>query len=536
MKTMYSIMKKILISHPYLVIMASIFYFFSSFMFNQVHIGYMGDLYIYIEIAQNMFNDGILYKDAIDTKNMGFFFFFYYLIYLPYATLFSTTQFLFIWIAVFMQVWYFLLSILIYNILYPLYGTWKSLCAVVVAHIFVSYSPHMTFLNQPQIAIMFHLLLIYAIMKTYHRQNYWDYLLYGGILGLCFSFASPYAYLVLLIPILAFKNFLKERNFIKVILQGLVAFCGFVIVLVPFFWYFYSNDALTDWWQWNFIFATGVYSSRLSTFTQNRDISFLMKIIMGLVSMLARSIVIGSKSIDSITSHIILYTTIIAWSIIGWQKFIKKSVSFSKVEFFLFLSSSLCIISRIGLIRWYTSYNIYLIPFIALQFPMVIRILSTYTPKLFKVYKTILILGAIISIIYVPIRFTWAIKITYVPKLVVLTKLNPNKTPTIMLSQWTGFTYSTQWKHLYYNFYHFLDTSFQEKVYSLQPEVLMIRADTFKDFLNQDNQFMKFLEKYYQLIQLDNISFIPENTDSIGSKNIFIKKDKIASWNLTNIN
>ncbi|MGL4394605.1 MAG: hypothetical protein ACRCS8_05215 [Brevinema sp.] len=523
-------LKEKAISHPYITMFLTSFWFYSVFMFLEYNLNWVGDLYIYIEIAQNLFSGGVLYQTAIDTKNSGFFFFFYYLIYYPYALFFETTQFLFQWIAFFMTIWYFGISLLIYHILLPIYGARKSLFSVLVSLLFMNYIQHIMFLNQPQIALFFHLLLIFIVMRSYHRQSYVDYFLYGVLLAVCFSISSPYAYLVLIVPILALKDFLQTKNFPKLATRGIVAFLGFVLVLVPFFIYFYKNNALGDWWYWNLTFPTSEYSTRPSTFGAPRDLSSLDKLGLGFASIFWKSLVIGYRNIPSEISHIILYMTTFAWIVVLWQK-IKNKVSFFKEEErILFIVSALCFISRLGLIRWYPSYNIYIVPIIALHFPMVMNVLSKYTPRLSSVYRYILVFGMIFSVIYMPFRFIGSYKTKLSDEIITLTDLNPNKRPTFILAQWAGYSYSTRWDHKYYNFYAYLSDVFQEKVYEHKPEVLAIPDITFKRQLNDDKEFMSFLSQNYGRL-FDLTDKIPYSGDILlSSKNIFIRKDMIDTW------
>ncbi|MDK2818203.1 MAG: hypothetical protein KFW21_02000 [Spirochaetota bacterium] len=521
--------QKFCINHPYIILFLSVLYYFSFILFNQIHMNWIGDLYIYIEIAQNMFSGGVLYRDVIDTKNIGFFFFFYYIIYFPYALLFSSMEFFFVWQAIFLSLWYFVVAIMIYHILLPIYNKKLSLGASFLYLIFIAYPPHSYFINQPQIALFGHLLLILVIMNTYHKNSLFYYMIYGVILGFSFSISSPYAFLVLIIPILALIQYQKDKIFMNIIQKGIIAFIGFLLALLPFVIYLYCTNSFSDWFYWNFTFPTSIYSSRAYTFGEPRDLSMIHKIFLGIWSMLGGNIVLGLNYLDSFTAHLIIYMPFIAWVIILYKKQLSKISSQEKV---LTLTTVLCILSRIGLIRVYPSYNIYIIPFIILSIPLIWNTLSSY-PVLKKTYLYLMILAVFMTTINMPIRyFVTSFKIEFFEQLKQLTINNPTKTPTVMLSQWTGYTYSTRWKHVYYNFYHFLDQSFQDKVYEYLPEVLIIRKFTFDHQLNSDMKFMTFINENYHFIEDSNRSILEEDRTNNGEGKIFIRKDAVSSWKL----
>ena len=71
-----------LYNHPYKVISAFVLIFFSFLALQGFCFFWWEDAEIYLNIAQILFHDGILYKDAIDTKNIGFLFFWYFM-YFP---------------------------------------------------------------------------------------------------------------------------------------------------------------------------------------------------------------------------------------------------------------------------------------------------------------------------------------------------------------------------------------------------------------------------------------------------------------------
>ncbi|MGL4676517.1 MAG: hypothetical protein ACRCWI_02475 [Brevinema sp.] len=517
---MISILQSKVVKHPYIILLFCSFYFFFLMIFYQIHFGWIGDLYIYIEIAQNIYSGGILYQSAIDTKNIGFFFFFYYLIYLPYALIFSNMEYFFHWMAISLSIWYFLTSILIYQILLPIYNKSLALLSACLYFIFMAANPYSYFVNQPQIALFFHLLLIYVIMQK--KDTIPRYFLYGWILGLCFSMSSPYAFLVLTIPIIAFVSYLQDKKFIPILYKGGVAFLGFLIALLPFILYLLKTHSIVDWLYWNFTFPTNIYSSYKSTYSDPMPLNFFAKFKSALLSTLGKSIVLSSKTVDTVTQHLMLYTVCFAWIFKLIQK--KQGAVLSLQEKILLGISALCLIPRLGLVRRYPSYNMYIIPLVILHIPFVWNTLSSH-PLLKKIYKSILIISIGVAIVYVPIRLSDKGAIVYyADPIKELTLANPDKKPTVMLTQWAGYTYSTRWQHVYHNFYHHFDDSFQQNVYKYKPEILFIRQFIIDNQLSKDNDFMDILNTQYTKIFSDNL------TQEGGAVNIFIQNDQLHTW------
>ncbi|MGL4346901.1 MAG: hypothetical protein ACRCR9_02300 [Chitinophagaceae bacterium] len=504
---MISFLQNKILRHPYISLLLCSFYFFFLLIFSQINLG-IGDLHIYLEVVQNLHSGGVLYQSAIDTKNMGFFFFFYYIIYLPYALLFSTMEYFFHWMGIFLSLWYFLTSVLIYRILLPLYNNALALLSACFYFVVLTAcSPWSYFINQPQIAVFFHLLLIFVIMQ----QKETRYFLYGWILGICFSLASPYAFLVLTVPILALISYTQDKKFIAVVQKGGVAFLGFLIALLPFVWYLLYTDSISDWWYWNFTFPTTLYNSDLNFFSSLKQILYFL---------FGKSIAIKITNIPALITPIILYTLCLAWIV----NFIQKKPTLSLQEKTLLGISALSLIPRLGLARPYASYNIYLVPLLILHIPFVWNILSSQR-SLKKGYQHTLILCMSVALLYVPIHFYLGTKAYYADPIKQLTLSNPKKTPTVMLTQWAGYTYSTHWNHVYYNFYSHFDDSYQQNVYKYQPEMLFIRQDALENQFSEDRQFINYLDTQYTKIFQDHL------TETSGIVHIYIQNNHIPTWN-----
>lgn len=525
---------------PFLIFLCVLLFFFTFIGVQGRHIEWIGDYYIYLEVAQNIFSGGILYQSVIDTKNMGFFFFFYYFFYKPYALIFATTEYLPIWHGIFLSFIYASLNSLIYHILRPIYGSKKAFISVLICFAYLIYPPHSYFINQPQIAVCFHLFLLYYILNTYKIATYLHYFVYGVILGLCFSVSSPYAILVLSIPTLALRSFFQDRDFNKLVFRGLISFCGFILSLLPFFLYFYYHDALFDWWYWNYEFVNGYYSSRLSTYDQGKTLNFFLKFLYSAKGILGGSIVLSYLHIPGWTAHILIYFNIFTWFTILYQKlYHKKDNIFSEDEIVLFALGGLSLFTRLCLIRNYSSYNLYIIPIVILQIPMVLKALFVYLPNIYKIYKYFLLVMFCLAFVYSTLRYSIFSTNTDIPLVLKeLTLLNPHKSKsTVMLSNWSGYTYSTRWKHVYHNFYGFIDYDFEKKVYDLEPEILIVRKATRHNTPKLHPKWDHFLEDKYKIIFDINLStpnkksFFAHDTDAFQGK-VYIRKDELKSWHL----
>ncbi len=510
-------LQKYITNNTYKILFLGAVYYFFTILITRPALIYIGDLAVYIEISQNLFSGGVLYQTAIDIKNMGFFFFFYYILYMPYALLFTTMEYFFVWQAIFLTFWYFGTAVLIYQILLHIYDKYLSTLSAFIYFIFISSAGHTFFINQPQIALVIYLLLILYILKTFKEDLYRHYFGYGVLLGLSFSTSSPYAFLVFIVPALAFIQYSKDKLFLKVVYRGCSAFAGFLLALLPFFIYFYNHNAISDWWYWNFTFATGTYATDEGKY----NLGIFSRLGSAIHSMLGSNMVINIRLMDTVFTHVYIY-----FNILTWVLFLKssKKTSFSIDEKLLFISSSFCILSRLCMTRGSLSYNTYIVPYVILQIPFVYSFLKS--TKLHKSYLRFIIVSIAFSTIYLPMRASNSgIENKLPDPIKQLSILNPDKTPTVILGHSSGFTYSTRWKHLYYNVYQQYDNSFQENVYLYNPEVLIIRQFTLDNQLNADSKFTEYLTANYHPISKDYTI-----TANSGVGILYIRKDTLHTW------
>jgi len=494
---------KILKSYPYLVILISVLYLFSQFLFQNIDRGSYVDFKVYINVVQSLTSGGVLYQSAIDTKNMGFFLIFF-LIYKLYTYFFLDLAYFYIFQATFLSILYFGIGGLIYKIISIVWNKYYGLSISCLSLIFLSTMEYTYFINQSQTALFFHLLLIYILIKTVNTQTFLHFLYYGILLGICFSIASPYVFLTLIIPIIAIQKYVRDKSIRLLIGRCLISFLGFLLSLLPFFLYFYSHNALSDWGYWNFSFVAYTYTN---------DLSLLNRFLLTLQTMVGPTRQYTSWLLDtreafahfSIINFIYLLWLILSVVII----FTKKYLKLSPIKNVLLVSCSIVLLSRFTLVRGYLSYNLYIIPVLFVMLPFILE----YFKNFYKNLIIVILLSWGMSFIG---RFnnTFVIKrhfntVKYSQELKNLTLNNPTKTPTVITGGWGKVLYSTKWKLLYYNVY---DTNsnidLQSIIMAQQPELLID--------INHTTPILKdFIDKNYQAINIWNI---------------YIRKDKIASW------
>ncbi|MGL4366723.1 MAG: hypothetical protein ACRCTQ_00350 [Brevinemataceae bacterium] len=556
----------IILNHPYLTMMFFILSLISSVLFFNVEAVYAGDLFMYIQLAQTITNGGIVYKDAIDTKNIGFILFFTFL-YSIYIKFYATMAYFFIWEAVFLTIWYFLLCVLSYHIVLlvsnnKFYGILSAFFTTLV----LSQIPLGFFINQPQIALLFHLLFVYTVLKTWEKRSFIHYLIYGILLGICFIFNTPYIFLTLSIPCLIImeKNGrfdLRNFNIIQIISKGAVAFLGFLIPMIPIALYLYKNDALLDWWYWNFTFATTGYSDNALNHYPELIRPFLAQIkpLIGIFSMTFQFVILSIYTIDSVFHAVIVDTFLVLLVMLGISQVQKKGlIQLSEKENILFAVTIFSLFSRLSLIRPYMSYNIYIFPLIFLTIPITFRLAQTVVNQkvrnVFICIFTIAFLYSFSTAIYritsAPLFFaklpeikkqSWSFQDafafhfprhnTFCKKLTYITQNNPDKTPTtIALNGWgqNAYNFNTKWKSIYYNVYYnmpnFQTTS--SKIQTLNPEIIYISDQIFEN--HRDD--LKYIDNNYKLVLItDKLHDIHAE---LLSSMVFIHKDYYNSWNL----
>ena len=506
MKNLLLAIKKLKLS-PESYILIMVLLLFTIKLLQYKNLGSYGDFFVYNNIVQSLSGGAVLSKTAIDTKNMGFFAVFYFL-YKPYSLIFSTMEYFFLVQALFLTFLYWGIGVLIYKIVELIWNQKTALFTTFLALSFLATTEFVYFINQPQTALICYLLLIYILLKTQDDQSLKNFFIYGILLGLTTVMSTPYIFLTLIIPIISFIKYREDKNAFLFIKRCFISFAGFILVWMPFFLYFLVNDALLDWFYWNWTFNTGAYSSGDN---QNR----LLNTFLGMIWLNQHT---RWTTIPSAISH---FSPIIAVFSAWFLALFVPKKSFSKKQILLIIIISLSLLTRLTLARGYYSYNIYTVPFIFLSLPLLLDVFQKYIKP---IYLNI-ILGVVFlwgSAICVNRIFGVDEGVVYsLPDLKMLTLNNIDKSPTVIVGAWGSPLYSTKWKPLYYNNLPAIDSRGKttgDYIKDLKPEVLIDVVGV----MNQNIEFQTYITNYYQAID--------------SNSRIWIDKQKISQWDLKNIN
>ncbi len=484
------------LKYPYWTIFGIVLYFFSFMSFQGYYFASWGDSEVYISIAQSMFHGGVVYKDAIDTKNIGFFIS-YYLMYCPYAILFDTKEFFHIWHASFLTILYIGIGSLCYKISTYLYDKKTSLFTTVVILMYMLGNRHILSINQPQVAVFYLLFFLVYLHKTYNRQNKFDYFIYGILLAISFVTNHIYAPLVLIVPFLSIqKNGIK--NIKNILIECSMAGVGFFIITGIIALYLYQNDAIADWQYWAIRYPQSIYLRRSSTVLFGQKIYSTNTIIKN-IFMLLSLFGIGNNSpiYTSYIQYFISGCVLIGIGIFVYKKYIKKQdFKLSPIETALFVFSILVFWSRTLMTRVLatSSYNLYLIPLLLINIPILFRVFPNFKTKFIKCMQVCFVL----CLIYIPVykyRSQSEFMDSYEKQLVAL---NPDKAPTVVGSRWTYSLYSTKWKYIYYNAYVAHRYDFRDRIQELNPEIFVVRRGIYGSADSDKNiQFYEYLDQNY---------------------------------------
>ncbi len=499
----------------YFILLFSTFSIFGWFLFANIGGLYRdprGDLEIYIKIAQAL-EQNTLYQQSVDTKNTGFLFFFYFF-YKTYTFFNTDLSNILIWNHSFLFLLYFASSLFIFHIMNNLTDSKKwSLLTAIIYLLYISILEHSYIINQPQIALLIILYLLLKISDTAFVYNYKDYFYLGLLLGFSFIFCTPFFPVILFIPII---SYIQEKNLQSWFMNCSIAGLGFFIALLPFFIYFLTNNALSDWWYWNFEFLTVK-----GEFGTDFGIPFLKNII-------GMFFTLGYYP-QAILNFIITLFSFGAWGYVILQIITKKSVLPKSLRSILIISFLTCL-TRLMLEKYHSSYNIYYIPFLII------------CPSLFLFYYKDIFSKRIIYIVSLFI-ICWGVftlklpasfnqqdgSYSYDSKTLAIVKNNPDKRPTYISSVGeTSYSFNTQWKSLAYNFYlsslRFLNQD---------PEVVLgsPQNSDYLELLSTPNKYeQQLLEKH----PLD-LNILEKEYTKV-SPMMYIKNDSLDSWDLDTSN
>ncbi len=484
----------------YTLIAAIVTMFMTNCLFTLLGSGlYIRDFQIYVNVAQSMDSGLVLYKNAIDTKNMGFFFFVFG-IYKIYKLFFTDMSYFYVFTNIVLYLIYIITAFLSYNIVYSLYKKHvQSFCYSIFTILFFALIHHAWFLNQPQFSLVFALILTLLIIQKEENFNFKDYFIYGIILGITVSTASPYIGLTLIIPILAYKD---DKNILSIIKKSIIAFIGFLLPLVPFFIYFLKNDALSDWWYINFTFAAS-YNINDGSIVQFFGI-YPIEAFLG-------TIMTHGKNMGKYPIGIFTFFVYGVWIYLIKIKAIKHIKTISKPKQILLIIAILAFISRLILIRNSPSYHHYFISFMIYLLPLCIELYNKEKRNNRLEYNiTIMMLIISTFAIIFPVYLAGN-NVTYDKKTAAIIKNNTDKKTEFIVINSGKYSFSTDWKSLYYNFY---DDDVASIINKYSPEVVFIVP-----YNLENNHFKDEFLRLYQWI----------------SGEMYIRIDMLDTWNLENL-
>ncbi|MGL5255079.1 MAG: hypothetical protein ACRC9L_08835 [Brevinema sp.] len=498
-------------SHPKRVLAFCVMMLFSVPLFRDVG-GSIQDLHVYQNVAHTLFNGGVLYKDAIDTKNAGFFVSFM-LYFLPYSLIFKTMAYYHVFQAVFLSFVYWLIAIFIVQIGKMYTSRALALVSAALALCFMATMEYTFMMNQSQIGLLVLLFFIWYLMKTASYRSLYHYLIYGALIGVLFTVASPYIFICLIIPIIAWDLTQRKRIFV---LKGVLAFLGFLLAMMPLLIYFSLNDALISWFEWTFIFPAQDYN----------DITLMEKISLTIRGMMGSTpeFTPWVDGIWAFAHYSIMNISYVFWGIMLLLWVIKRPIALYPLEKLMISVSFLTLIARFTLVRGYLSYNLYIIPLIFLPIPVMLRIL--YDINLKKILRAVvgfLVFWFLLIFIYITIAGWKSPSHKFDQFFVHIVNQNITKTPTYISGANYGNTvsYSTRWKSLYYSAWDFQNYTFSQAVMDKKPEVIFFTIP--KQKLNKktelDNSFLEFIDKQYKVVP--------------GVPYWYIRRDVYDSWDLT---
>ena len=495
----------------YFILLFATFSIFGWFLFANIGGLYSdprGDFEIYIKIAQAL-EYNTLYQQSVDTKNTGFLFLFYFL-YKIYTFFNIDLSNIIIWSHSFLFLLYFTSSLLIFHIIHNLTNSKKwALVTAIIYLLYISILEHSYIINQPQIAQLFVLYILLKVSDANFVYNYKNYFCLGLLLGFSFIFCTPYFPIILFIPIIAY---IQKRDFQYWFLNCGIAGIGFFVALLPFFIYFLTNNALADWWYWNFEFLT-----IKGQFGTDFGVPFLKNII-------GMFFTLGYYPQTILNFSITVFAFSI-WGYIILQTIIKKSI-LPKSLYSILIISLLTFITRLLLELHHSSYNIYYIPFLIICPSLFLFYYKDILPKRLLIVISVLIIYWSVFAFKLPASFNQQDGFySYDSKTLAIIKNNPDKNPTYISSAGgVSYSFSTQWKSLTYN--AFLSSL---RFLNLRPEVILGSPQhrDYLELLSSPNKYEQQLSEKYPL----DLTILEKEYTKV-SPIMYIKNDDLDSWDL----
>ena len=219
--------------------------------FKAVYLAYytyqnLGDDWYYIEAAQTIIRGGTLYTDFGDSHPPFNYLIFYCMIKcFGYSNILTSIKLAYILCTVFSCFFIFLIFRELEN---PKTALWAVILYTVLINIHYD-------LWEFNIAILYIYTLwpaLYLLVRNKFEMRDIS-LFFAGFLMACTALISTNTvFFTLLVPLLLYY---KSHSVSHTIKKGLIAFFGFAIPVIGCFIYFYTHNALADWYLWNVIWA-----------------------------------------------------------------------------------------------------------------------------------------------------------------------------------------------------------------------------------------------------------------------------------------
>ena len=209
------------------------------------------DLYYYIEFARTMLDGGVLYKNfGCSHPPLGYFEFYWMAKFFGYDNMYLTIKI----VAIVIQT---ITAYVVYLTFSKLWnhktGLLYSILFLIMIAININFWPH----NIPLTFLLPTFCGIYFLVKDDFTPTPVSLFFFGFFIACATLISTNVIFYSLLVPLLTIKNFgFKIKN---IIIEGIVAFAGFILPFALFFIYFASHNALIDWYFWNIGWAA-IYS------------------------------------------------------------------------------------------------------------------------------------------------------------------------------------------------------------------------------------------------------------------------------------
>jgi hypothetical protein len=206
------------------------------------------DLFYYIEFARTMLDGGVMYKDfGCSHPPLGYFEFYWMAKFFGYDNIYLTIKI----VAIAIQT---LAAFFIYLTFQKIRGHRPGIFFAVLFLLMISVNVHFWPHNIPFTCILPAFVGIYFLTKNDFQPTLFSFFLFGFFISCSTLISTNMALYALIVPVLAIKN--HGLNLKRFVIEGSVAFFGFLVPIGLFALYFAAHDALPNWYHWNIVWAS----------------------------------------------------------------------------------------------------------------------------------------------------------------------------------------------------------------------------------------------------------------------------------------